>query len=154
MDVTLRDARNTLTVASDTPTVMGSLTSVLQWQLANLAFFFPTFVYLLYVPGRRQSREHALYTHSAGSHMAVPSSSPLNCKAPKLQLLLIEWHNNYPSTQLANRISPSWRPQPIGYLDIWELICHSQRHPSHFFLSLKWVLLSSQVSEEGFIIPA
>lgn len=78
----------------------------------------------------------------------------LNWKAPKLHLLLLEWHNNYPSTQPANRISPCWRPQPIGYLNIWELICHSQQRPSHFFLSLKWVLLSSPVSEDGFIIPA
>lgn len=82
-----------------------------------------------------------------------PPQLSLNWKAPKLHLLLLEWHNNYPSTQPANRISPSWRPQPIGYLNIWELICHSQQRPSHFFVSLEWVLLSSQISKDGFIIP-
>lgn len=91
-----------------------------------------------------------------GSRMTALNSLPqlsLNWKAPKLHLLLLEWHNNYPSTQPANRISPSWRAQPIGYLNIWELICHSQQRPSHFFVSLKWVLLSSQISKDGFIIP-
>lgn len=51
-------------------------------------------------------------------------------------------------------MSPSWRPQPISCLDIWALICHSQQRPSHFALSLKWGLLSFQVSEDRFIIPA
>ncbi len=115
------------------PLTLTSLASVLP-NFLQVSLCFTTFVFYCTFRDTDSIDEH---THFAGSHMTALSSSPellLNCKAQKLPLLLIEWHNNYPSTQPANRISPSWHPQPIAYLDIWELICHSQQRPSYFFI--------------------
>lgn len=146
MDVTLQDTGNTLNIAS----LAQNRERLCGINAAGLQLFFLLLQFALVF---HYTHTHSLWDLTWQCWTAIHNHHWTE-KAPKLHLLLLEWHNNYPSTQPAKCISPSWLPQPIAHLNFWELICHSQRCPSHFFLFLKWVLLSSQVSEDCFIIPA
>lgn len=97
MDVILQDAGNMpKTVMQDA-------------QLAQLSYFRNVYLLSRHLFNRMlQERQNRTRMGTLWDPICMVLSSfphlSLNCKAPKLQPLLIEWHNNYPSTQLVNRI--------------------------------------------------
>lgn len=78
-------------------------------QLAQLSYFRDVYLLSRHLFYRMlQERQNRTSVGTLWDPICMVLSSfphlSLNCKAPKLQPLLIEWHNNYPSTQLVNRI--------------------------------------------------